>query len=308
MWCRPAEMIGHRRTGVYRVIQLSKSNAFDALTERPVVTVHHEPVETLVEAAARAATRAGNHLLPSFHAGVASRAKDTTHDHDVVTPADAEAEAAIRRDLTTAFPDSVFVGEESGEAGEGHIRWYVDPIDGTHNFARGIPLFCVSIGVGLGDAPVGGAVYDPVHRELFTAVRGRLRLNGHPVPDRPRRAVPLLLTDLPRPGGGPEPAELALFAEFLGVADVRRIGSSALALAYVACGRADAAVTADAFVWDVAAGRTLVTAAGGRFAAIPDPPSARRPGGFAAWRPGHDHLGELALAGLGRLPALRPFP
>jgi myo-inositol-1(or 4)-monophosphatase len=259
--------------------------------------------DALVKTAARAAVTAGRDLVRPFRTGVAARAKPGTHGHDVVTAADAAAEAMIGRELTAAFPGSVVVGEESGGADdEGDVRWYVDPIDGTHNFARGVPLFCVSIGVTVRGAPAGGCVYDPVHDELFTAAGGRFRLNGLPVPARPPGARAMLLADVPRPGVVPDPAELALFADLLAAADVRRIGSSALALAYVACGRADAAVTADAFVWDVAAGRTLVTAAGGVFAAVPGEPSAVRPGGFAAWRPGSEELGAAALAGLRGLP------
>lgn len=264
-------------------------------------------VDTLVHAATHAAANAGRGLLRLFQTGVAVRDKPGTHAHDVVTAADAEAEAAITRELTTAFPGSVVVGEESGDdGGEGDIRWYVDPIDGTHNFSRKVPLFCVSIGVTVRGAPVGGCVYDPVHDELFTTMGGRLLLNGRSPPPHPPRAKAMLLAELPRPGVTPDPAELDLFAVLLGAADVRRIGSSALTLAYVACGRADAAVGADAFVWDVAAGRTLVTAAGGTFVAVPGEPDAVRPGGFAAWRPGHDDLGEAAVAGLHGLPALGP--
>jgi myo-inositol-1(or 4)-monophosphatase len=254
--------------------------------------------DVLIKVAAEAAVNAGRSLLRPFRTGVAARAKVGTHEHDVVTAADAEAEAAIRQALTTAFPDSVVIGEESGGDDAGEVRWYVDPIDGTHNFSRGVPLFCVSIGVTVRGTPVAGCVYDPVHDELFTASGGRFRLNGRPVPVQPPRPGPMLLADVPRPGLVPDATELALFTDLLAAADVRRIGSSALALAYVACGRADAAVTADAFVWDVAAGRTLVTTAGGGFTAVPGEPSAVHPGGFAAWRPGHEELGRIAVTGL----------
>lgn len=261
--------------------------------------------DALVRAASEAALRAGRILQRHFRNGVTARAKPGTHDHDVVTVADIEAEAMIKRDLTTTFPGSVVIGEESGgDEGDGDIRWYVDPIDGSHNFACGVPLFCVSIGVTVRGIPAGGCVYDPVHDELFTSAGGWSTLNGLPVPAPPARAQPLLLSDLPRPGAMPDPAELTLFAELVTAADVRRIGSAALALAYVACGRADAAVTADAFIWDIAAGRTLVTGAGGGFATV-GAPSARRSGGFVAWRPGHEELGGAVLAGLRRLSVLQ---
>jgi len=261
--------------------------------------------DALVRTAGEAALGAGRILRRRFRDGVTPHAKHGTHEHDVVTVADLEAETMIKRDLTTAFPGSVVIGEESGgDETDADIRWHVDPIDGSHNFACGVPLFCVSIGVTVRGTPVGGCVYDPVHDELFSSAGGWPTLNGLPVPAPPARAQPLLLSDLPRPGTAPDPAELTLFAELLTAADVRRIGSAALALAYVACGRADAAVTADAFSWDIAAGRTLVTGAGGGFATVGDP-STTRPGGFAAWRPGHEELGRAALAGLNGLPVLK---
>ncbi|WP_433331276.1 inositol monophosphatase family protein [Spirillospora sp. CA-294931] len=258
-------------------------------------------IARLVESAAEAAVLAGRPLAERFHDGVAAVPKPGTHAHDVVTAADARAEAVIRAALTDAWPGSTVIGEESGDGREGDpdgVRWIVDPIDGTANFARGVPLFCVSIGVRLPDGTAGGCVYDPVRDESFTGTPDGLRLNGRPVPaGRPRHAVPLALTDVPRPGVAPDPSELALFASLIQAADVRRIGSSALALAYVACGRADVAAGADAFVWDTAAGSALVAASGGGFAGVPEP-SADRPGGFAAWTSEAAALGERVARAL----------
>jgi myo-inositol-1(or 4)-monophosphatase len=227
----------------------------------------------------------------------------------VVTAADLAAEDLIAAELAAAAPGSVVVGEERGgeeRGGDGRtaeVCWYVDPIDGTHNFSRGVPLWCVSIGLTVRGAPAGGCVYEPVRDRLYSASTGGvLRCDGEPVPAPPPRAVPMVLTDVPRPGGAPDPAELALFADLMAAADVRRVGSAALALAYVAAGHADLAVTPDAFAWDMAAGRVLVTAGGGSFAAVPDPPSTVRPGAFAAWRPGLDELGAATVAALERPP------
>ncbi|QXJ22373.1 inositol monophosphatase [Actinomadura graeca] len=293
---------------------------------------HDESAAALVEAAERAARRAGRRLMEVFGKagdegdGAGARAKAGTHAHDVVTDADAAAEAMIRADLRGAFPGSAVIGEEDGAAGPGDadVCWYVDPIDGTHNFLRGLPLFCVSIGVTVRGEPVGGCVYEPARDEMYTASAeghggtgtatgtgnetgtapgGRLLRNGRPVPPPPPRPVPLVLTDLPRPGHPPEPAELALFADLVAAADVRRIGSAALALAYVATGRADMAVTPDAYAWDCAAGRVLVTASGGSFTAVPAP-SVRRPGAFAAWRPGMADLGSAVVGALQRFSYL----
>jgi myo-inositol-1(or 4)-monophosphatase len=266
--------------------------------------------EALVRLAARAATEAGRYLAGRFGDGVAARAKEASHRHDVVTESDRVAEDMIRTALAAGCPGSRVIGEEMGGTGDvaSEICWYVDPIDGTHNFARGIALFCVSIGVSVGGTMAGGAVYDPVREELYTAANGRLELNGRAA-GRPRPAeLPLVLTDIPSAGVPADPAEHALFTELLSVADVRRIGSSALALAYVSCGRADLAVNADVYAWDIAAGGVLVTAAGGGLMTVPEQTPTTRPGGFVAWRPGLSQLGERigrALPGIAAIQEQR---
>ncbi|MEV8639254.1 inositol monophosphatase [Streptosporangium sp. NPDC051023] len=264
--------------------------------------------DELVEVAANACRRAGAYLLDSF--SEPSRLSTKNGRFDLVTRCDSAAEQMIRRDLTDVFPDSVVIGEEDGTSGDGELAWYVDPIDGTHNFARGIALFCVSIGILRRGVPVGGCVYDPVRDELFSAGTDGLLLNGAPLPGPPDHEVteqagerlPMLLTDIPTAGAA-DGVELDLFHRLLDIADVRRIGSSALALAYVAAGRADVAANADVYPWDTAAGGVLVTAAGGRFTEFPAPrPGA--PGGFAAWLPSCEALGRLLERELGGLPAL----
>ncbi|MEZ0071331.1 myo-inositol-1(or 4)-monophosphatase [Planotetraspora sp. GP83] len=293
------------------------------------MTAVDERADELVEVAARACRRAGAYLADSFsrpfHVGTKSGR------YDLVTECDAAAEKMIRRDLADAFPGSVVVGEEDGASGAGDLTWYVDPIDGTHNFARGIPLFCVSIGIQRAGVPIGGCVYDPVRDELFSADAHGLRLNGAPlsvpaghgpaddtvaddtvaddtvaddmVADPAGGRLPMLLTDIPTAGTA-DSAELNLFCRMLDAADVRRIGSSALALAYVAAGRADVAANADVFPWDIAAGRVLVTAAGGRFTEFPGPRRPGAPGGFVAWLPSCDALGRLLVREMSGLPAL----
>ncbi|MBP2702782.1 inositol monophosphatase [Microbispora sp. RL4-1S] len=277
----------------------------------------------LVEIAAAAAVQAGTYLTGRYGSGSATTSKGARHD--VVTVADGRAETLIRAALSAACPGGVVVGEEQGESGgtggaggaggagdggdateeaaeeaAGHdVRWYVDPVDGTHNFARGLGMFAVSIGVRVAGRWAGGVVYDPVRGELFTAAGGVLRMNGEP----PARAghgpdpLPMVLTDIPT-AGLRDPAEFALFAELLETADVRRIGSSALALAHVAAGRADLAANADVFVWDVAAGRVLVEAAGGGFAGVPGEPGTDRRTGFVAWGPGFEEAGRRLAASL----------
>ncbi|MFF5204977.1 inositol monophosphatase family protein [Streptosporangium sp. NPDC000396] len=253
--------------------------------------------EDVVEAAARACRRGGAYLADAFSRPVCTSAKSSRYD--LVTQYDSAAERIIRRELATAFPDSVVIGEEDGASGAGDLTWYVDPIDGTHNFARGIPLFCVSVGAVLAGVPIAGCVYDPVRDELFSSDGTGIRpaQEDHQITED-RHAPPMLLTDIPTAGTA-DGGELELFLGVLDAADVRRIGSSALALAYVAAGRADVAANADVFPWDIAAGRVLVTAAGGRFTEFPAPRTGA-PGGFVAWRAPHEELGrrvERAMAG-----------
>ncbi|WP_067816140.1 inositol monophosphatase family protein [Actinomadura kijaniata] len=262
-----------------------------------------DDIGALVRAAAQAARRAGRALLAG--AGTDARGKPGGHAHDVVTEADTAVEEMLRAELTAACPGSAVVGEEGGADGDGEVLWYVDPIDGTHNFSRGLPLYCVSIGLTVRGEPVGGCVYEPARDELHTAAGNVLLRDGRAVEPPPPRPVPMVLADLPRAGTAPDPAEFALFAELLAAADVRRIGSSALALAYVATGRADMAVVPDALAWDHAAGRVLVTASGGAFVAVPEGPCLRRPGAFAAWRPGLSDLGATVVRALERMPFLR---
>jgi myo-inositol-1(or 4)-monophosphatase len=206
--------------------------------------------------------------------------------HDVVTESDALIEKAVTATLTSRFPDSAVSGEETGTSGGGGgIRWSVDPIDGTHNFSRGMGLFAMSVGVSVADVLVGGVVFDPTRDEMFTASDGVLRLNGVPVsPASWRDPLPVVLTDIPTAGQS-DPAEWDILEGLNRTMDVRRIGSSALALAYVACGRADLAANADIYEWDVAGGRALVAAAGGGFTGVPGEPGTASRTGFAAWGP-----------------------
>ncbi|MGW4892731.1 inositol monophosphatase family protein [Kitasatospora sp. NPDC004240] len=270
----------------------------------------------LLEAAVAAARRAAGELTRRNPAGLGVRTKSSAYD--VVTAADLAAEEVIRATLLERFPASTVIGEEGAAAGvpdrpgergaDGAgtgVRWIVDPIDGTYNFARGLPLYAISVGFEVAGRPAGGVVLDPVRDELYTALDGEFRLDGERVaPPAPSPGVaPLVLTDIPS-AGVDDPAELTLFRELLDHSDVRRIGSSALMLALVAAGRADLAVNADVFVWDIAAGRTLVTASGGGFVAVPDEERTSRPGGFVAWRPGFEDLGLRVAKSLGEFSAL----
>ncbi len=187
--------------------------------------------------------------------------------HDFLTEVDGETEAFIARRLLQVFPSDGFIGEESKArpAGEGGAMWVVDPIDGTANFARGVPHFCVSIAcVAAGRAEVG-VIYDPMRAELFAARRGGgARLNGAPI----RASGASALTSSAVEVGwnlraGPEQyVELLRRIASTG-ASPSRTGSGALAIAYVAAGRLDGFVEHHIHAWDCLAGIVLVSEAGG---------------------------------------------
>lgn len=150
----------------------------------------------IAELAARAT---GDRLRTAFR----SRPEvDTKRDmHDPVTEHDRAAEEIIREVLAKETPGSVVVGEEGGAQGsEGDVRWYVDPIDGTANFAVGLPFFCVSIGAVADGEVVAGAVYDPVRDEMFSASLGGATCNGNRIESRgaARDATAVVATSYPR--------------------------------------------------------------------------------------------------------------
>jgi myo-inositol-1(or 4)-monophosphatase len=186
-----------------------------------------------------------------------------------VTAADREADRFVRRSLARRFPGHGFLTEESRPSGAAaRSRWIVDPLDGTVNFAHGLPHACVSVAYERdGELRVGG-VYDPFREELFLAVRGRgARLNGRPMRVSPaaRLAEALLVTGFPYDRHRRAAVYAHYVEEFLRRGqDVRRLGAAALDLAYVACGRLDGYWEFNLRPWDVAAGALLVREAGGR--------------------------------------------
>jgi len=232
------------------------------------------PSFVYVPRAAEIAREAGASLREYFAQGVETEYKG---DVDLVTVADRALEKLIRSRLAEVFPEHGIYGEEgTRERMEGDFRWYVDPLDGTTNFAHGFPQFCVSLG--LEHRPAGlkpeddgtlvaAVIYDPMRDELFTAERGRgATLNGKPV--RVSRigqlAESLVATGFPSHKRHANP-NIHFYHEFtLRSHGVRRAGSAALDLAYVACGRFDAFWEFNLNPWDTAAGILLVEEAGGR--------------------------------------------
>lgn len=227
--------------------------------------------QELVELAAQIAREAGALAKLRRAEGVHLAATKSTLA-DIVTDADREVEALIRERLRVARPGDGFLGEESdADAGETGITWVVDPIDGTVNYAYGIPSYCVSIAAVRGGADPEGweglaaAVYAPALDELFTASRGNGAWLGEQqlavTAETPAGA--LLAT-----GFGYDPAthdgDLATVRRVMTIArDLRRAGSAALDLAYVAAGRLDGYFERGLKPWDFAAGALLVREAGG---------------------------------------------
>ncbi|HWB98752.1 MAG TPA: inositol monophosphatase family protein [Bryobacteraceae bacterium] len=227
-----------------------------------------------VPMAAEIAREGGARLREFLAAGVETEYKG---DVDLVTVADRTVEKLIRTRLGEAFPEHGIYGEEgTRERLEAEYRWYVDPLDGTTNFAHGFPQFCVSMGLEhrpAGTKPdedgtlVAAVVYDPTRDELFTAERGRgAWLNGRRihVSRTPVLAESLIATGFPSRKRHSNP-NVHFYHEFtLRSHGVRRAGSAALDLAYVACGRMEAFWEFNLNPWDTAAGILLVEEAGGR--------------------------------------------
>ncbi len=196
---------------------------------------------------------------------------------DLVTAADLAAEREIRRIVAGRFPGHVVLGEEGADPGRSaECRWIVDPLDGTTNFAHGVALFCVSIALEIAGRVETAVVFDPVAEELYAAERdGGARLNGQPIHVSPTTALidGLLCTGFPYSVREDLSAHVGVFAAFLGRSRaVRRLGSAALDLCYVAAGRFDGFWEDGLHAWDVAAGALVVQEAGGRVTDFGDGP------------------------------------
>ena len=248
-----------------------------------------------------AALKVAPPLLAAFRSRMAIDYKVDLHDP--VTEFDRQSEATIREHIMAAAPDSVIIGEEGGTAGAGNIKWYVDPIDGTSNFACGLAFWCISIGAVIGDEIVAGAVYDPVADDMFSADLTGAWLNDEPLRSvgQAEEARATLIT------GYPVMRDFRLDGREVALADLgdlieafstlRRPGSGALSLCHVAAGWVDAATGFGANPWDIAAGALIVRQAGGEY----------RPltlGRVAADSPAHLCPAYVAVAGGGRYPTL----
>lgn len=191
--------------------------------------------------------------------------------HDVVTIHDKQAEHTIRAYILEHEPNSTIMGEEGGQTGSGAIQWYVDPIDGTANFARGLAFWCVSIAAVIDGQVVAGAIYDPVAGMMFSADINASSLNDQPLWSRSvgEEVHATLITGYPVARDfrldGREIA-LANMGELVETfSTLRRPGSAALSIAHVAAGWADAAAGFGVNAWDVAAATLILKNAGGTY-------------------------------------------
>lgn len=236
-------------------------------------SIKTEQLTGFLEVAERAAVEAGRFLVSKM-GQVTVQEKNP---RDFVTEADIESQALIQHTIEAAFPDHGFLGEESSDSAnkqnqESPFCWIVDPIDGTTNFIHQLRSFSVSIALRHGDEMIVGCVHDPLLKETYSAARGLgAKLNGQPIKtsnaDSTKQSIVVcsLPSQLTR-----QSYELNQLINVLcdSEATVRRLGSAALNLSYIACGRIDSYWSTLAKVWDIAAGVVILNEAGGRITNI----------------------------------------
>ncbi|MCF8052325.1 MAG: inositol monophosphatase [Desulfobacterales bacterium] len=189
--------------------------------------------------------------------------------NDLVTEADTGAEQAIIDSIRSRFPEHGFLAEESGlDHGSGGDRWIIDPLDGTTNYAHRLEIFSISVAFARDEKILVGVVLDPIGEELFTAIRDRgAFLNGRPISVSEAGPVSesLLVTGFPYDIRSCSDPIIARFTRCLEAAQgMRRLGSAALDLCYVACGRFEGFWESQLKPWDTAAGVLIAREAGGR--------------------------------------------
>ena len=224
-------------------------------------------MQALLNTAIQAARRAGDIAVRALSRldQLEIRAKAR---NDYVTQVDQAAEQAILESIRKRYPDHAFLAEESGRSGSSECVWIIDPLDGTTNFLHGFPTFSVSIALRKKDILEVGVVYDPCRQELFTAMRGRgAQLDGKRVRVSERKELDgaLIGTGFPYRSNT---RWMKTYLQMLGsvmehTAGVRRPGSAALDLCYVAAGRLDGFFEFGLEIWDTAAGTLMIQESGG---------------------------------------------
>ena len=255
----------------------------------------------LMDIAKKAALKVGPALRDAFRSNMAVDYKVDLHD--VATVHDKQSEAIIRDYILAEAPDSTLLGEEGGSVGQGRVHWYVDPIDGTSNFARGLAFWCVSIGAVVDGEIVAGVVYDPIADHMFSADRKGVWLNGEAIRSRAiaNESHATLITGYPVARDFRLDGKAAALAHFGDLAEtfstLRRPGSAALTLAHVAAGWCDAAAGFGVNPWDVTAAILILRNAGGSY----------RPltlGKVSKAAPAHQCPGYVAIGAGGSYPTL----
>ena len=220
----------------------------------------------MLNIAVRAARQAGSLVMRSLQ-HVDHLEVTTKGLNDFVTDVDRLAEQEIINTIKKSYPDHAIMAEESGETGQNDVVWIIDPLDGTTNYLHGFPHYCVSIGVMVKGRIEHAVIFDPLRDELFTASRGEgAKLNDRRIRVSRRKDLngALIATGFPFKYPQHIDAYMQMFAAVLPqVADIRRAGSAALDLAYVAAGRVDGYWEIGLENWDLAAGKLLVEEAGG---------------------------------------------
>ena len=250
------------------------------------------PASSFLDTAIDAVRRAGAIQMAAFRGSFQIRKKGTI---DLVTEVDLAVEHMIRALIAERHPGHDVLAEEMGGPTGGQRSpycWIVDPIDGTTNFAHGLPLFCCTVALEVDGRLEVGAIYDPTRDELFTAERGKgAFLNGErlQVSSAATLIDSLLVTGFPYAVQEKMTELVGLFAAFLAEARaVRRLGSAALDVCYVAAGRLDGFWEQGLNAWDIAAGVLMVEEAGGRVTALDGGPFNLRAGRIIATN-GHIH-------------------
>lgn len=241
-------------------------------------------LQKTLEIATGIARDAGALLLDGF--GRTKRIEKKSSALDWVTQYDKMSETLIAGRLREAFPDHDLVGEE-GTNTDGHkpYRWYIDPLDGTTNYAHGFPVFCVTMGLYRGDDPVLGLVYDPLRQECFTAIAGQGAYLDRPqggrrlqVSRQTELVAALLATGFPYDVQTNPDNNINYLGAFVPRAHgIRRAGSAALDAAYVAAGRLDGYWELRVHSWDLSAAVLIVQEAGGRVTTLEGRPFRLQP-------------------------------
>ncbi len=245
--------------------QVEPSTQISAEPLKPFMKISPDELE-IYSAASREAARRGGQVLLKWMGKTTTREKGF---RDLVTQADVESQQVIQEFLNSEFPEHRFIGEEStGESEEisdSDFCWIVDPLDGTTNYVHGLRSFAVSIALYRRKTPLVGTVLDPVLDECYWASQGLgAKLNGEPIQASDCKEIgkSLFVFSFPRGMTRTNPEVVRFLNMLENVGSIRRLGSAALNLCYVACGRADGYWATSLSKWDVAAGWLIAREAG----------------------------------------------